>query len=66
VGSVEDGCIRWGGDRRRERGSFGGEFRALLGSLLHSCARATRSSQITLGGFVFNRKHVHGGRSAAL
>jgi len=34
------GVLDWGGDRRRRRGSFGGEF-----------GGATRSSQSTLGGY---------------
>ena len=25
-GCINDGCIRWGGDRQRGRGSFVGEF----------------------------------------
>jgi len=47
-----DGCIRWGGDRRREGAVFGVNLRRTVvtnGTLLRSCVRATRSSQITLG-----------------
>ena len=44
------------GYRRKGRGSFGanvGRPVVTIGTLLHSCARATRSSQITLGEDLF-------------
>jgi len=56
------GVLDGGGDRRRERAVFllGGEFEAshcnqwgLRSSSLHSFARATRSSQMTLGEDLF-------------
>ena len=49
------GVLDEGGNRRRGRGSSGGEFGTChpMGPLLHSCARATRSSQTTLGGLAF-------------
>ena len=43
VGQV--GCIRWGGDRRRERDSF----RVNFGRPTVTNGTATRSSQITSG-----------------
>jgi len=49
------GCIRRGGDRRREGAVLGvnlGRTIVTNGDLLHSCARATPSSQMTLGGLV--------------
>jgi len=54
VGQGIIGVLDRGGDHRRGRGSFGGEFGAShfnQWGLLHrpSCARATRSSQMTLG-----------------
>jgi len=51
-GRSRDGCISWGGNRRRGRGSLGmilGRPIVTNGTLLHSCARVTRSSQNTLG-----------------
>jgi len=47
-----DGCIRWGGDRRREETVFGvnlGRPIVTNGTWLRRFARATHSSQITLG-----------------
>jgi len=48
----EIGVLDWGGDRRRGRCSLRvnlGHPIATNGMLLRNCARATRSSQITLG-----------------
>jgi len=52
-GQSRDGCIKWEWWSSK-RGTFGSEFGAshpivTNGTLLHSCARATHSSQITLG-----------------
>ena len=44
MGSVEDRCIRWGGDRRRGRGSYGVNLEC---PIVTNEAFAMRSSQIT-------------------
>jgi len=48
------GVLEGGGDRRRKGAVFGVnlELPIVTPTLLRSCARATRSSQITLGGLV--------------
>jgi len=51
------GVLDGGGDRRRRRGSFGGEFGAShciqWGAFFRRCVTATHSFQITLGEDLF-------------
>ena len=61
-GRSRDGCIRLGWWSSKGRGSFGinlGRPIVTNGNLLPSCARATRSSQITLGGLVLLGSHTY-------
>ena len=54
-GRSNDGCIRWGGDRRRGRSSFGSQFGASrynqwdFDTLLHSCAEVCEPIELSFG-----------------